>query len=256
MTDTDREAMTDEFDVLARWTADAVERLGPEHALPAACQGSGTPAALEWLEERLGLDAGTHLLDVGSGTGGPAEHAARHTGTAVTLVEPMPGACAAGWTLFHRPSVVGGDDALPFVDATFDAAWSLGVLCSLEEQRTHLDHLHRLVVPGGPVGLLVFERTVDELPEQPDGNDFPREHDLLALVAEAGLEVEESRLLDDLPAAPRAWREAADRVDAAIERDHGDDPAYARATAQRATLGRLGRDGLVRGRLLACRRPA
>ena len=33
--------MSDEFDVLARWTVEAVQRLGPDHALPAAIDGSG-----------------------------------------------------------------------------------------------------------------------------------------------------------------------------------------------------------------------
>ena len=40
------EPMVEEFDTVASWTADAVQELGQDHALPAACRGSGSPAAL------------------------------------------------------------------------------------------------------------------------------------------------------------------------------------------------------------------
>ena len=45
------EDQTDEFDVAARWTAESVGRLGPDHAIPAACRGSGGPGALAWLAQ-------------------------------------------------------------------------------------------------------------------------------------------------------------------------------------------------------------
>jgi hypothetical protein len=32
--------MEAEFDVVAEWTRGAVEHLGPDHAIPAACRGS------------------------------------------------------------------------------------------------------------------------------------------------------------------------------------------------------------------------
>ena len=248
--------MTDEFDVLARWTVEAVQRLGPDHALPAACQGSGGPAVLAWLAEELGLGPDTWLLDLGAGTGGPAEHAARGTGTHVVPVEPMPGACAAARTLFRSPVVVGGEGRLPFVDASFDAAWSLGVLCTVGDDRAqaaHLGELARTVGPEGIVGLLVYERTVEELSRQPEGNHFPRYADLAAELAAAGLRVVTERMLDDLPGPPQDWQDAAARVDAEVERAHGTDPAWRHASEQRSVLGDLLTDGQVRGRLLVCR---
>ena len=57
---------------MAAWTADAVEELGADYALPAACRGSGSPAALEWLADRMRLAPGMRLLDSGAGVGGPA----------------------------------------------------------------------------------------------------------------------------------------------------------------------------------------
>ena len=78
-------AMEAEFDTVARWTAEAVGLLGPEYALPAACRGSGSPAALAWLCAALDLQPGTTLLDVGAGVGGPAAFAAERHGALPAL---------------------------------------------------------------------------------------------------------------------------------------------------------------------------
>ena len=65
----DDEALGAEFDVMAEWTAQAVLDLGADHAVPAGCRGSGSPAELTWLGEACGLGPGTVLLDVGAGVG-------------------------------------------------------------------------------------------------------------------------------------------------------------------------------------------
>ncbi|MGH3176482.1 MAG: hypothetical protein ACRDPF_21790 [Streptosporangiaceae bacterium] len=41
--------MEAEFDTVAEWTAEVAAGLGPEYLIPAACRGSGKPAALDWL---------------------------------------------------------------------------------------------------------------------------------------------------------------------------------------------------------------
>ena len=69
MTDDDTSAEP-EFATMARWTVDAVRGLGDDHALAAACRGSGGPAALAWLADHLELAPGDRLLDVGAGMGG------------------------------------------------------------------------------------------------------------------------------------------------------------------------------------------
>ena len=145
---TEDDAMADEFDTVAGWTRQAVAELGEDHALPAACQGSASPAALDWLATSMGLRQGLRLLDSGAGVGGPAEHAARSYGVRPTLAEPMEGACRAARRLFDHPVVVSDGLALPFPDATFDAAWSLGVLCTIEDKRAYLAELRRAVVAG------------------------------------------------------------------------------------------------------------
>ena len=247
---TDAEAMADEFDTMAAWTADAVAELGPGHAIPAGCRGSGSPAALEWLATRLRLRPGMRLLDCGAGVGGPAELAADRFGAAPVLAEPMLHACRASATLFGRPVVVAGGENLPFRSGAFDAVWSLGVLCTVADQSALLAELRRVAGPTALVGLLVFLRIVPELPEQPEGNHFLTGDELGSLLAETGLQVVEEAELADFPAADQDWQQAVDRVEAVIERRHGGDHRWQTARHQERIIGQLISADLVAGRLL------
>lgn len=249
------DAMVEEFDTWATWTADAVAELGEAHALPAACRGSGSPAALDWLVDRMGLGRGDRLLDSGAGVGGPAEHAARTAGIEPFLVEPMAGACRAAVRLFGRSVVLGDGGALPCPDGAFDAAWSLGVLCTVDDKVGQLAELVRVVHPGAPVGLLVFVRRVDRLEEQPEGNSFPSEDELFAAVTEAGLEVVDQAWVADLPSTPDEWSQAVQEVEDVVRRDHGHEEGYRVAEAQSDLVGRLIGDGQVADLLLVCRKP-
>lgn len=248
------EAMVDEFDTYATWTADAVLELGEEHALPAGCRGSGSPAALDWLSARMDLSVGTHLLDSGAGVGGPAAYVAGTRGVEVTLAEPMPGACRAAVRLFGHAVTVADGAALPFRAGAFDAAWSLGVLCTVEDKVAHLRELARVTRSGGAVGLLVFVRVVDRLPDQPEGNSFPDLPGLEADVRGAGLEIHDETWMEDLPSTPHDWDRAVADVESVIERDHAGDDGYATARRQSEQVGRLIGDGRVASRLLVCRR--
>lgn len=247
---TDDEPMADEFDTMAAWTADAVVQLGPEHAIPAACRGSGSPDALYWLAGRLGLRPGLRLLDCGAGVGGPAELAARRYGVQPVLAEPMTAACRASARLFGQPVVAAAGERLPFADGVFDVVWSLGVLCTVPDQAGLLAELRRVARPGAPVGMLVFLRTVDQLPEQPEGNSFRTAEELAALLAEAGLSVTEQAELADFADPEPDWQAAVDRVTELVERQHGNDHRWQIAHQQEQTIGRLISEGLVAGRLL------
>lgn len=248
------EPMTDEFDTVAWWTAVAVAELGEGHALPAACRGSGSPAALDWLAGSMGLTSGVRLLDSGAGVGGPAEYVAGSCGVRPTLAEPMEGACRAARRLFHHPVVVADGASLPFVDGAFDAAWSLGVLCTLEDKRVFLAELGRVVVPGGAIGLLVYTRAVDTLPDQPEGNHFPTLPELLEDLRATGLTPMDQTLLGDVPGTPEDWERAAAQVEEVVERDHREDERWKRAQSQQETIARLIAEELVVGVLVTCRR--
>jgi ubiquinone/menaquinone biosynthesis C-methylase UbiE len=201
----------------------------------------------------MGLAANQRLLDSGAGEGGPAELAAREYDVSPTLVDPMPGACAAARRMFHRPTLVGDGGRLPFRNDVFDAAWSIGVLCTVPDKGRVLRELRRVVHRGSPVGLLVFVRTVDVLPEEPDGNDFPDRAELQALMDGARLDILEEAALSDFPDPPKAWQEYVDDVDRLIEQAHHDDDRFHTAQEQQGIIGRLLAAGLVQGQLLAAR---
>ena len=245
MTGLDSEAMEAEFDTVAGWTEEAVRALGPEYAIPAGCRGSGSEGALRWLADRLDLESGTRLLDSGAGVGGPAGWLRAERGLRPVCAEPMAAAARAGRRLFGLPSVVAVAQWLPFADASFDAAWCLGVLCTTSDKAGLLTELRRVLVPGARLGLLVFVADGPLPPPLPEGNEFPSEAETRRLLADAGFELTEAADAD-LGDSPEEWTRRADAVEAEVERRHGGDPAFGQAKEQSRRVGRLLADGALR----------
>ena len=248
------DAMEAEFDLVAEWMRQAVRELGDDHALPAACQGSASPVALDWLAAACGLDAGTRLLDVGGGTGGPAAYAARRFGAQPLVVEPMPGACRTARALFDLPVAVGSGEALPVRTGAAEAVWCLGVLCTTPERPAVLRELHRVLADDGDLGLLVFERQRARLHDTPEGNDFPTSAELERQLHAAGLVAVARVGCDELAPAPSSWGERADRVQAAVAAAHGNDPRFRAAQDQQRRIAELLADGEISGELVHARR--
>lgn len=244
MTELDSEAMEAEFDTVAAWTEEAVRALGSEHAVPAGCRGSGSEGALRWLADRLDLRAGSRVLDAGAGVGGPAGWLAAERGIRPVCAEPMAAAVRAGRRLFGLPSVVATSQRLPFADASFDAAWCLGVLCTTADKAGALAELRRVLADGGRLGLLVFVADRPLPPPLPEGNTFPAEEELLGLLDGAGLRLTETARAD-LGDSPPEWSERADAVDAEVARRHGADPRWTQAQEQSRRVGRLLSDGAL-----------
>ncbi len=245
MSELESEAMEAEFDTVAGWTEEAVRALGPGYAVPAGCRGSGSEGALRWLADRLDLRPGTRLLDDGAGVGGPAGWLAAERGLRPVCAEPMVAAVRAGRRLFGLPSVVALSQYLPFADASFDAAWCLGVLCTTSDKAGALAELHRVLAPGGRLGLLVFVADGPLPPPLPEGNQFPSEPGTVRLLADAGFELLETATAD-LGDSPEEWTRRADAVEAEVERRHGGDPAFAQAQEQSRRVARLLSDGPLR----------
>jgi SAM-dependent methyltransferase len=239
------EAMEAEFDTVAGWTEEAVRALGPGYAVPAGCRGSGSEGALRWLADRLDLRPGTRLLDDGAGVGGPAGWLAAERGLRPVCAEPMAAAVRAGRRLFGLPSVVALSQHLPFADASFDAAWCLGVLCTTSDKAGALAELHRVLAPGGRLGLLVFVADGPLPPPLPEGNEFPSEPETVRLLADAGFELLDTATAD-LGDSPEEWNRRADAVESEVERRHGGDPAFAQAQEQSRRVARLLSDGPLR----------
>ena len=200
------------------------------------------------------------MRDVGSGIGGPAAWLADHFGPRPVCVEPMRGAAAAGQRLFGLPTVVAAAEALPLRSGAFDAVECLGVLCTVPrpQRPAVLRELRRVLETRGrprPAGVRRPRSQGNEaLPGPlPEGNDFPTEEALTAVLAEAGFTVVQSMESDGLAQAPVAWQERADAVDDLLARRHGDDPRWQRAQQQTARISRLIGGGHVRPLLVHAR---
>ncbi len=241
--------MKAEFDTVAEWTAEVALDLGPEHFIAAGCRGSGSPSTLRWLIDRLDLSAGDRMLDCGAGVGGPAAFAAQECGVVPVLTDPEAGACRAAQGLFGFPVVRAASD-LPFATATFDAVWSLGVLCTVPDQLHLLRELHRVLRPAGRLGLLVFVARRVPLTDQPTGNDFPTEDRLRDLLADAQLQIESSATMPEFAVSPELWQERVDAVETELVRRHSDDPVWQTAARQSELIGSLLERGELAGMLI------
>jgi SAM-dependent methyltransferase len=246
------EAMENEFGVLATWTADAVRVLGPDYAIPAACRGSASPAALEWLGRECRLDKGMVLADVGGGMGGPAAFAESRFGVRPIVLEPMAAACRAAAELFATPALACDGAALPLADASADAVWCLGVLCTTSDKNGLVAEIARVLKPGGRLGLLAFTSDEPRPAGAPEGNEFPSESDLPVLLGKHGLEVTTTIAADTLTDREDGrWRQLAEETEALVGQLHAGDPRLAEAQEQERRIGQLLKSDVVRGTLLS-----
>lgn len=232
------EAMKAEFDTVAAWTAEVAVDLGKRFHVPAGCRGSGSPAVLTALIDSVALSGSDRMLDCGAGVGGPAAFAADRVGVRPVLTDPEIGACRAANRLFGFTALQAGSD-LPLAAGSFDVAWSLGVLCTVPDQQHLLGELRRVIRSDGRLGLLVFVRAGQDLPEQPKGNNFPTAAELDGLLAATGWCATSRCYAAELPGADSDWQELADAVEAELERRHADDPVWRSAAEQSAIIGKL-----------------
>ena len=96
-----------------------------------------------------------HLLDVGSGIGGPARYLAQRFGCRVSGIDLTPEFCdvarhlTALLGLADRVSVRPGNAlAMPFGDATFDGAYSMNVSMNIADKCALYREIHRVLKPG------------------------------------------------------------------------------------------------------------
>ena len=249
-----KDGLSAEFDAVAGWTAEAVSALGADYAMPAACRGSGSPSALAWLAEAMGVRPGQLVLDAGSGVGGPSAWLRDHYRAHVIASEPMLGATRSSSSLFGLPVVTAWSQALPLARCSVTACWSLGVLDTTPDEASKLALLHevrRVLSPGAALGLLVIVRAASELVEPPEGNDFPTLDGLLRLLEETGFAPVQRVRTDSLSMAPLDWQARADRVSALIAERHRNDPVWRHAEEQAERIGRLLRDGRLESWLVA-----
>jgi SAM-dependent methyltransferase len=105
----------------------------------------------------LNLSATDHVLDVGSGSGGPALFLAREIGCQVTGVDVNEAGIRAGTVLVREAGMLDKvhfrqadvHEPLPFPDHAFDAIVCMDVMCHLPDRRRLFDEWCRVLRPGG-----------------------------------------------------------------------------------------------------------
>ena len=112
--------------------------------------------ATEDMAGRLEVSETDHVLDVGSGLGGPARYFARRFGCRVSGIDLTAEFCDVARHLNARLGLEGrvsfepGDAlAMPFGDAAFDGAYSMNVSMNIADKRALHREIHRVLEPGG-----------------------------------------------------------------------------------------------------------
>jgi len=115
--------------------------------------------APEWLHfaAQLGLSERSHVLEVGSGSGGPAVYLARARGYRLTGVDINEHGVRNASALADRHGVadrvtfqaVDASRPLPFADGSFDAVVSNDAMCHIRDRAEALRDWRRVLRPGG-----------------------------------------------------------------------------------------------------------
>ena len=130
--------------------------------------------ATEELADVLAVAATDHLLDVGSGIGGPARYIADRFGCRVTGIDLTAEFCDVAR---HLTQMLGLEDrvafeqgdalAMPFADASFDGAYSMNVSMNIADKAGFYKEIHRVLRPGAWLVLI-------EIAQGPNGSlDYP-----------------------------------------------------------------------------------
>ncbi len=130
--------------------------------------------ATEDMADLLPVSATDHILDIGSGLGGPARYMARRFGCRVNGIDLTADYCkvarllTARLGLEERVSFDEGDAlAMPFGDEAFDGAYSMNVSMNIADKRAFYREVHRVLKSGGRFAL-------SEVAQGPGGEpDYP-----------------------------------------------------------------------------------
>ncbi|MCW5738232.1 MAG: class I SAM-dependent methyltransferase [Enhydrobacter sp.] len=127
----------------------------------------GRPATRA-LGEQIDLPAGTRVLDIGCGIGGPARFFAAERGWKVDGVDLTAEYVDVAQALSRRVGMAdavtfrqASATALPFSDATFDGAYMLHVGMNIADKKAVFAEVRRVLRPGGIFGIYDAMRESD-----------------------------------------------------------------------------------------------
>lgn len=137
-----------------------VNRLTPEDLAPIdEFHIRGRAATLE-LARAAGVDSTKHVLDVGSGVGGPSRCLAREFGCRVTGIDLTDEYCRVAAMLSERIGLSelvkyrqGDALNLPFSDGMFDVVWTEHVAMNIPDKPRLYREMFRVLKPGGTLAI-------------------------------------------------------------------------------------------------------
>lgn len=167
-------------DLLARLNAALIEDgVDPEHPTMEALapydqfHGRGLEATLE-IAELMRADRADHILDIGSGIGGPARYFASRFGCRVTGIDLTPELVDVARHLTRLLNLeekvkfqLGDALVMPFADASFDRAYSMNVSMNIADKDAFYREINRVVKPGGWLVLSEYAKGDGGEPEYP-----------------------------------------------------------------------------------------
>jgi ubiquinone/menaquinone biosynthesis C-methylase UbiE len=119
----------------------------------------GGPGATDLLISSLALTAGSRVLDIGSGFGGPARQIARRTGSHVTGIDITPAYVAAASELTAKTKLRDlvefrvADIATFEPDQPFQAAITMHVQMNIKDKAAWFAHAARRLAPGARLAI-------------------------------------------------------------------------------------------------------
>ena len=135
--------------------------------------GRGLEATVE-IANLLQIDASDHILDIGSGIGGPARYFAHRFGCEVTGLDLTAEFCDVARDLTRTLDLerrvkfeLGNALAMPFAQGSFDGAYSMNVSMNIADKRAFYREIHRVLKPGGWLMLSELAKGIGGDPDYP-----------------------------------------------------------------------------------------